>query len=735
MPRMRILNAAEQAHYDSPPVFSSVERKRFFDFSRSVLDAAHGLRSPASRIGFLLAYGYFRATRRFFPAERYHERDIAFVARVAGDAPDAFSAEGYRQRTRLHHQGRILDLQGFRPFDDQAEGRLVTEIGKMARVHLKPRLVFWRCTDFLVEKRIQLPCARRLTDLIRVRLNERRRELASVVDANLSTELRAMLDSLFLQGEGESRYRLTLLKTISQSTSPGRIRKTVADLEVLADLYERITPLLEILDIGTEGVRYYAGGVQRSEMFQLQRRSDADRHLHAIAFIADQHHRLQDATIDILLSVMQSFRTTVDREHRDEVFAQRKAAGARLGEMLDAVDTEVLGLREAIRALLDDETMPDARKLDGIRAVLNRDRESAVDILREDIRKSAADDEGVFQDILEHRSVRLQNRISPILKRVEFVGDASMTDLMAALACFRERDGSIGPGMPLAFLTAAERDAVSNGPKGFRVSLCKVFLFQHVAAAIKAGSLNLEGSYKYRPLDDYLIGRVRWERERRTLLERAGLAEFTDPAPVLKELRTALDRQYEETNRGARDGTNPYLKFSSPGSFRVATPALDEVESEPLRDVMPRRHLVPLSEILAGHRRPALRHARGIQALAADQRRPDALARDHDRRHNGARLRHRRPEDGSDLPRHSGTRTGARGQLALLSRQRRRRQRSCRGRHGTHGTATDPPSLARGPPHVKRRPEVRGSEALAQCQPFVQVLRPDAGRQRLHLHR
>ena len=139
--------------------------------------------------------------------------------------------------------------------------------------------------------------------------------------------------------------------------------------------------------------------------------------------------------------------------------------------------------------------MPDARKLDGIRAVLDRDRESAVDILREDIRKSVADDEGVFQDILEHRSVWLQNRISPILKWAGFVGGASMTDLMAALACFRDRDGGIGPGMPAAFLTAAERDAVSNGSKGLRVSLCKVFLFQHVAAAIKASSLNLEGSY------------------------------------------------------------------------------------------------------------------------------------------------------------------------------------------------------------------------------------------------
>ncbi len=599
MPRMRILNAAEQAHYHSPPVFNSVERKRFFDFSRSVMDAAHGLRSPASRVGFLLAYGYFRATRRFFPAERYHERDIALVSRIAGTSPDGFSAEGCRERTRLHHQDRILDLQGFRRFDDHAEGRPVAEIGKMARVHLKPRLIFWRCADFLVEKRIQLPSARRLTDLIRARLSERRRELASVVDANLSTELRMALDDLFSQEGGESRYRLTLLKRISQSTRPGMIRKTVADLEVMADLYERVTPVLEILDIGTEGVRHYAGGVHRSEMFQLQRRSDADRHLHAIAFIADQHHRLQDAMADILLSVMQSFRTTVDREHRDEVFAQRKAVGARLEEMLDAFDTESLDLRHEIRALLDHETMSDALKLDGIRTVLDRDRESAADVLREDIRKGAADDESVFHDILEHRSIRLQNRISPILKQIEFVGDASVTDLMAALAWFREKDGSIGPGMPLAFLTGPERDAVSNGPRGFRVSLCKVFLFQHVAAAIKAGSLNLEGSCKYRPLDDCLIGRERWEQERQALLERAGLADFADPVPVLKELRSALDRQYEATNRAARDGSNPYLKFSSPGSFRVAAPALDEVESEPLRDVMPKRRLVPLSEVLA----------------------------------------------------------------------------------------------------------------------------------------
>lgn len=107
----------------------------------------------------------------------------------------------------------------------------------MARVHLKPRLIFGHCIDFLVANRIRLPGARRLTDLIRAGLSERKVDLIRLADSNLSTDLRAMLDSLFVQEDGGNRYRLTLLGQISQSTRPGKIRKTAADPEVLTELY------------------------------------------------------------------------------------------------------------------------------------------------------------------------------------------------------------------------------------------------------------------------------------------------------------------------------------------------------------------------------------------------------------------------------------------------------------------------------------------------------------------
>lgn len=55
MPRMRILNKQEQVTFDQPPKFDSTQRKRFFDFPKSLLVKADEMHNPNSKIG--LVYG------------------------------------------------------------------------------------------------------------------------------------------------------------------------------------------------------------------------------------------------------------------------------------------------------------------------------------------------------------------------------------------------------------------------------------------------------------------------------------------------------------------------------------------------------------------------------------------------------------------------------------------------------------------------------------------------------
>ena len=63
MPRMNVLNTVERDAFDSPPVFNSLQRKQYFDFSSKLLRFAAGLRNPTHQLGFLLSAGALCAER------------------------------------------------------------------------------------------------------------------------------------------------------------------------------------------------------------------------------------------------------------------------------------------------------------------------------------------------------------------------------------------------------------------------------------------------------------------------------------------------------------------------------------------------------------------------------------------------------------------------------------------------------------------------------------------------
>jgi TnpA family transposase len=203
-----------------------------------------------------------------------------------------------------------------------------------------------------------------------------------------------------------------------------------------------------------------------------------------------------------------------------------------------------------------------------------------------------------YYKILESKSVWIQNRASPILKALTYQGDPGIRKLVDAIEHFKEKDGAVDKSAPAAFLDSTERAAVNKDGK-FRVSLYKALLFLHVQSAIKSGALNLEHSYKCRPLDDYLIDRARWQRDKQQLIERAELEAFVDSRKVLKELDEALYQQYFITNQNITEAKNPHIKFGKNGGFTLATPKQEESDAEPLQHFFPDRCFVPLVEILA----------------------------------------------------------------------------------------------------------------------------------------
>lgn len=59
------------------------------------MDIAATLRTPGGQIGFLLMCGYFKATKRYYQPQDFHERDIEFAARVLKLKGSDFSRMGH----------------------------------------------------------------------------------------------------------------------------------------------------------------------------------------------------------------------------------------------------------------------------------------------------------------------------------------------------------------------------------------------------------------------------------------------------------------------------------------------------------------------------------------------------------------------------------------------------------------------------------------------------------------
>lgn len=568
MPRMKILNSVEREVFESPPLFNSAERKRYFDFPAPLQDSAASLRTNANRLVFLTSCGYFKATKRFYPVPTFHQRDLAYVSDRIAAAQETIDLTDYPRQTMARHQAAILEFYGFRTFKPYGRSLLAAEITRLVQSHLKPKLIFSRAVEVLVRDKVEVPGYFPLAALILTAINQHNRRLTATVEALLTPESRALLDALLLQETTEVgsppgktvAYKLTSMKKLSQSTKPSKVKERVADLKLVRERFRLLKPVLDHLNLGPDGIQYYAYGVIKAEIFQLTRRGAHERYLHLTAFIAHQHYRLHDNLVDVLLSSLRSFQNSAQREHKDRCYVRREQRNDSLQTLVGFLDHGILETLAKIKGVTKDSELSDTEKVQRISALLanNHTAESLnsdqIDELKAAmITELSADD---YYLILASKSVRLQNRVSPILKAVAFLAEPSARELSHAIEFFKLKDGAIDNTAPVDFLTPDDRKAVSRDGR-FSVSLYKALLFLQVQSGIKSGTLNLEHSYKYRPLDAYLIDRDRWQRDRSLLIERAGLQAFIDPRRVLAELDEALYQQYLTTNAHILDGETP----------------------------------------------------------------------------------------------------------------------------------------------------------------------------------
>lgn len=426
--------------------------------------------------------------------------------------------------------------------------------------------------------------------------------LLSDIEQGLQAAERDGLDLLLEHPKEHCRPLLGEIKHVNQSLRANDILKNVNASATLSDYFHWFQSILSTLELSDQAAEYYATWTQKATLTQLKQFPNPNkRYLHLLSFIKHQYTIRQDVLADIFLKCVRTSTNAAAKElHRNDKKTRSERQTA-----IQSINKS----HRSTRCLLDEITKivrsagPSSHERIGKIEQLLADYESIGS--EKDQQKLKRYEDILDQDTvgkqhfdtLESQSLRLQRKVSAVIKNIEFDTTTSHEPLLAAVLHFQATDGHIGQSPPLAFLTEDEQNIVSDQEQ-LRTSLYKILLFQRIADAIRAGKLNLKYSYRYRAIQDYLIPTARWENERDRLLTLAGLDKFADGATCLAELKTTLENTYQTVNECYANKNNSFLSVDDTGYTRVSTPATNYSADSYVGSVLIKNGIVPVLQVL-----------------------------------------------------------------------------------------------------------------------------------------
>ncbi len=269
MPKIKILTHAEKKAFDTPPIFSAAERDNFFALDETLSAMVSQLGHPTNQVGFLLQFGYFKATGRFFTAARFSRDDIEHVKVKLGLANCDIDLTQYKERTLKRHQERICSYSQYKMLDQTEKQQLRHTIYSYVEKCVQPKKIIFSIVQQYRHERIVLPTFHVLCDLVTTAYNDYERSLLSIINHHINADQKQRLDDLMPVNKNENgqpyqRAKLIGIKHLNQSTRTNQIKQSTKNFSVIHCLYQQLIPIIKALNLTPQAVQ----GIVKSEVRQ-----------------------------------------------------------------------------------------------------------------------------------------------------------------------------------------------------------------------------------------------------------------------------------------------------------------------------------------------------------------------------------------------------------------------------------------------------------------------------------
>lgn len=668
MPTFNILNSQEKIHYSSVPKFTSYDRKKYFKINSETETCLNVLRKPTTKVAFLLVLGYFKATKQFFSSS-FCESDISYICSKLGLTTGSFEVESYSRQSFYQHKKMILQLTGWNEFDSKSKEAMKVEIRFLLRSQTRQKQIYQHLIDTLIGSKTEIPSYNILANLIVEETKKYDVRIDKILISSLGKEIIGELNLLLnrdtsggllatkkqIESEDKSQnqsergldkisfttpYILTTLKRFNQSNRPGKIQKNLVALASLKSLFIKLEPARGQIDFTNEGIKYYASLTIKQELFQLTRRDQKERLIYFYSFIVSQYQKLQDLLVDTIYYTVYSYQNQAKKQ-MESSYLETKSDNDKFFELVKVSRKKQAASYGAMKKIIQDTSLGAELKIQQLTLLITEAEKSLPDPeLIKTLETARNMDENYF---LEVQARKIIIRLSSIVQELDFDREPQSNDqdILQAIDYYKTNKGEVGDKAPTEFLSKIDLKAVKIKVKsekkdqkkegdikqsGLRKALYKVFLFKEISKHLKAGSLNLKHSFRYKSAQQSLIGVTDFEQNIDTYLNLANQFGNKDGKVVLATIEQKIDFAYNNTNANILSGRNELIKFevlkegkleqegvklkgitsgiiaaakthNTSTKFTIITPKIQESGTK-LSDLLPKDKYIDLTEIL-----------------------------------------------------------------------------------------------------------------------------------------
>jgi TnpA family transposase len=589
MTSAQILSKEEEKEFNQKPIFTFKQQKYYFAIPKRLLEK---IDSNHNKIYFVLLYGYFKATNKFFN-NFDNDENIEYIASDILKISNLIHDNNITKSTLYRYKQIIKQHFFINEYTDEIKMILLNEATDLASKFTHRKRIFYSLVELSTKLKIEIPSYTELSHIITLSINSQKKDiLAKLVPFMKNSNLELLDKFLEKDEEYKNRWNLTHYKILEHGTNKQKMVLSLQKFIHIQSNFNSLKKIIEAIGITPKIAEYHARWIEKSQVFQVKRKKDTESTFLLLSFVYYQYLIRNDNLIDRFTSIVLTAKNSSFRAQKEYSFAQEPHKN----KVMQSLENASLSAINDIRFVVKDTRLSAVKKIEKIEELLDKKSLLLGDILVQ--KKTFESEVDNKYDFIEAKSVSLQGRLSGILKAIEFDEKGSNKNLIDAIDYFK-KNSILTNKAPQEFLDEEERDVVFKEGK-FRISLYKVLLFFHINDAVRKGKLNLKYSYKFRKFDDYMIDKEYWLKNKELLLTKHNLEYLGKFDDFIETVKEKVEESYKRTNNNITSGANTYFTAIN-DSFSLKTPKLEkdeDAEQSPLSRYFPSDECLSVIDVL-----------------------------------------------------------------------------------------------------------------------------------------